>query len=370
MIGADVVSRYIEPSDRGTAALFADGAGAVLVSPANGSGGRIGDVVLHCDGRGAPAIRATDRERIIRMQGHDTFKAAVLRMAEATREAAELAGLGLDELDLFVYHQANARILRAVGEKLGLDESKVVNSIDRYGNTSSATLPIALADARERGMLEPGMNVLLAAFGAGFTWGAGVIEWEARTAARDGSALVTGGSRGIGAAIAQALAREGWPVGVNYRSDSDAAESVVKKITDAGGRAKALQGDIADPETAGALFKALESEFGPVLVLVNNAGMRADGLSPQIDDEDWAKVIDVNLSAAFRLTRRALGPMLRARYGRVVNIASIVGAARQPGAGELRRFEGRARGDDEDRGRRGGPPWGDRERGGSRPDRD
>ena len=144
-------------------------------------------------------------------------------------------------------------------------------------------------------------------------------------------ALVTGGSRGIGAAIVKTLAREGWPVGVNYRSDSAAAEAVVKEITDAGGRAKALKGDIADPDTADALFKALEEEFGPVLVLVNNAGVRADGLSPQIDDEDWAKVIDTNLSAAFRLTRRALRPMIRARYGRVVNIASIVGQRANPG---------------------------------------
>jgi 3-oxoacyl-[acyl-carrier protein] reductase len=147
----------------------------------------------------------------------------------------------------------------------------------------------------------------------------------------EGSALVTGGSRGIGAAIAKALAREGWPVGVNYRSDSDGAEAVVEEITSAGGRAKALQGDIADPETAEQLFKTLEDEFGPVLVLVNNAGVRADGLSPQIDDEDWAKVIDTNLSAAFRLTRRALRPMIRARYGRVVNIASIVGQRANPG---------------------------------------
>jgi 3-oxoacyl-[acyl-carrier protein] reductase len=147
----------------------------------------------------------------------------------------------------------------------------------------------------------------------------------------EGSALVTGGSRGIGAAIAKTLAREGWPVGVNYRSDSEAAEAVVEEITSAGGRAKALQGDIADPNTADALFKALEEEFGPVLVLVNNAGVRADGLSPQIDDEDWAKVIDTNLSAAFRLTRRALRPMMRARYGRVVNIASIVGQRANPG---------------------------------------
>ena len=147
----------------------------------------------------------------------------------------------------------------------------------------------------------------------------------------EGSALVTGGSRGIGAAIARSLAAEGWPVGVNYRSDGQAAEAVVAEITKAGGRATALQGDIADPDTADALFKALEEEFGPVLVLVNNAGVRADGLSPQIDDEDWAKVIDTNLSAAFRLTRRALRPMLKARYGRVVNIASIVGQRANPG---------------------------------------
>ena len=144
----------------------------------------------------------------------------------------------------------------------------------------------------------------------------------------DGSALVTGASRGIGAAIARALARDGWPVGVNYRSDTERANAVVEEIEAAGGRARALQGDVADRATADALFEALEEEFGPVLVLVNNAGVRADGLSPQIDDEDWERVIDTNLSAAFRLTRRALRPMIRNRYGRVVNIASIVGGVR------------------------------------------
>jgi 3-oxoacyl-[acyl-carrier-protein] synthase III len=179
LIGADYLSRYTDPADRGVAALFADGAGAVVVAPAEDGRARIGDIVLRCDGAGAQSIIAGDRERIIRMQGHDTFKAAVLRMSEVSLEAVGRAGLSLDEIDLFVYHQANGRILAAVGEKLGLDEDKVVNSIDRYGNTSSATLPIALADARERGLLEPGMNVLLAAFGAGFTWGAGVIEWAA-----------------------------------------------------------------------------------------------------------------------------------------------------------------------------------------------
>jgi 3-oxoacyl-[acyl-carrier protein] reductase len=144
----------------------------------------------------------------------------------------------------------------------------------------------------------------------------------------DGSALVTGASRGIGAAIARTLAREGWPVGVNYRSDEQAANAVVEEITSAGGRARALHGDISDPATADALFTALEEEFGPVLVLVNNAGVRADGLAPMIGDEDWDRVVDTNLSAAFRLTRRALRPMIRNRYGRVVNIASIVGGVR------------------------------------------
>ena len=117
-------------------------------------------------------------------------------------------------------------------------------------------------------------------------------------------------------------------MGVNFRSDEDAANAVVDEIVQAGGRAKALEGDVSDPATPDALFGALEEEFGPVLVLINNAGVRADGLAPMIDDEDWNSVIDTNLSAAFRLTRRALRPMIRSRYGRVVNIASIVGAVK------------------------------------------
>jgi 3-oxoacyl-[acyl-carrier-protein] synthase-3 len=176
-IGADVMSRFVDKRDRGTAALFADGAGATLVAPANGGGGSIGHIALHADGLGAPTIQASHDDQIIRMQGHDTFKAAVHRLSESTLEATEQAGLDLDDIGLFVYHQANARILTAVGDNLGVERERVIDCIDRYGNTSSATLPIAMADARERGMLEPGMNVVLAAFGAGFTWGAGVLQW-------------------------------------------------------------------------------------------------------------------------------------------------------------------------------------------------
>ncbi|HZU40131.1 MAG TPA: 3-oxoacyl-ACP reductase FabG [Solirubrobacteraceae bacterium] len=151
-------------------------------------------------------------------------------------------------------------------------------------------------------------------------------------AQRQGSVLVTGASRGIGAAIARALAREGWPVGVGYRSGAEAARAVVAEIEAEGGRALALPGDVADPTAPDELFGKLESAFdGPVLVLVNNAGISRDDLTPSLGDEEWQDVIDTNLSAAFRFTRRALRPMLRARAGRIINISSVVGLRANPG---------------------------------------
>jgi 3-oxoacyl-[acyl-carrier protein] reductase len=148
----------------------------------------------------------------------------------------------------------------------------------------------------------------------------------------DGCALVTGGSRGIGAAIAKALAADGWAVGVNYRSDERAALAVVAEIEDAGGRATALGGDVTDPQAPDALFGALESAYGcPVLVLVNNAGVTDDNITPALTDEAWQTVIDTDLTSAFRFTRRALRPMMRARTGRIVNIASVVGLRANPG---------------------------------------
>lgn len=140
----------------------------------------------------------------------------------------------------------------------------------------------------------------------------------------EATALVTGASKGIGAAIARALAADGWLVGVNYRSDADGARATVEAIERAGGRAAALEGDVANG-TPDALFERCEAELGPVLALVNNAGVRADGLAIQLDDEAWNRVIDTNLTAAFRLSRRAMRPMIRARFGRIVNVASVVG---------------------------------------------
>jgi 3-oxoacyl-[acyl-carrier protein] reductase len=148
----------------------------------------------------------------------------------------------------------------------------------------------------------------------------------------DGCALVTGASRGIGAAIARSLAEAGWPVGVNYSSDRSGAEAVVAEIAQAGGQAVPVQADITDPEAPGQLWAALEEAFGrPVLALVNNAGVNRDDLVPTLGDEEWQAVIDTNLSAAFRLTRQALRAMLRARYGRIVNVSSVVALRTNPG---------------------------------------
>lgn len=147
-----------------------------------------------------------------------------------------------------------------------------------------------------------------------------------------GCALVTGASRGIGAAIARGLAEDGWPVGVNYRADRKGAEGVVAEIERDGGRAVALKADVTDVSAADKLFEALESHFErPVLVLVNNAGINRDDLVPTLGDEEWSSVIETDLNAAFRLTRRALRPMLRARAGRIVNISSAVGLRANPG---------------------------------------
>jgi 3-oxoacyl-[acyl-carrier protein] reductase len=135
--------------------------------------------------------------------------------------------------------------------------------------------------------------------------------------------LMLQGPLGIGAATALALARDGWPVRVNYREDADGAHEIAERIGAEGGSATVARGDVADAGDVAELLAP--GDDGPVLVLVNNAGLRLDGLSPQLSDEQWQRVIDVNLTATFRATRAALPQMLRARFGRVVNVASIVG---------------------------------------------
>jgi 3-oxoacyl-[acyl-carrier-protein] synthase-3 len=174
IIGAETMSRHVDHDDKRTAPLFGDGAGAAVLSAGAGA---VGPVVLRSDGAQAQLITASRERGVIEMQGHETFIAAVARLSEATADAVAAAGAALDDVDLFVYHQANRRILAAIAQRLELDPSRIVDAIGDMGNTSAASVPLTLCQAADEGRLRPGDRVLVAAAGAGFTYGAALLEW-------------------------------------------------------------------------------------------------------------------------------------------------------------------------------------------------
>jgi 3-oxoacyl-[acyl-carrier-protein] synthase III len=191
VIGGEKLTSITDMQDRSTAILFGDGVGAAVVSRARGDGRGILSTFIKSDGRLAellyiPGGGALDpisdkvlqeRSHYMKMAGREVFKHAVLTMAEACDEAVRRAGVRPEEIDLLVPHQANIRIIDATARHAGIEPGKVVVTVDRYGNTSAASIPMALADAVASGRLKPGMTVLLVAFGAGFTWGSAVIRW-------------------------------------------------------------------------------------------------------------------------------------------------------------------------------------------------
>lgn len=186
--GADTLSRVTNYTDRGTAVLFGDGAGAVVLGPSDNVT-RVGPFVMGCEGerwdllhvpaggsqRPADAETVANHGHSIRMKGQDVYKHACDRMTQAARDVC--GDVPLDEIDLVVAHQANARIIRTVQERLGLRDDQVVKNIERYGNTSAASIPIALHETMSSGRLRDGMQVVLVAFGAGFSWAAGLVRW-------------------------------------------------------------------------------------------------------------------------------------------------------------------------------------------------
>ena len=190
-IGADVMSSILDYQDRATCVLFGDGAGAAVVSPANEDEPAIIDFAHEIDGSGGPALclpaggslRPASHETVdqrlhfIRQDGQAVFKFAVRKTTEICKRILEKNEIGVDQLDLFVSHQANKRIIMSAAERLGLDEKKVVVNIERYGNTTGATIPLALADSIADGRLNKGDLVLLASVGAGFTVGSVLLRW-------------------------------------------------------------------------------------------------------------------------------------------------------------------------------------------------
>jgi 3-oxoacyl-[acyl-carrier-protein] synthase-3 len=182
VVGAEALSRVTDPHDRGTAILFADGAAAVVVEAADIEHG-CSPFVLASDGEHGDLLYAERDERLLRMEGQEVYRHAVERMVEATREALRRAELTVDDLDLLIVHQANQRIIDAAARRLGVPEAKVFANVDTIANTSSASIPLALHHAEQRGRLKPGDTVALAAFGGGFVWGAGILEWKERVRA-------------------------------------------------------------------------------------------------------------------------------------------------------------------------------------------
>jgi 3-oxoacyl-[acyl-carrier-protein] synthase III len=192
VVGAEKLSTITDFQDRSTAILFGDGAGAAVVRRATGNDGRgILSTFLKSDGKLAPLLYrpgggaadpisekvVCERSHYMKMAGREVFKAAVLAMSEACDEALRRAGLSADQVDLLIPHQANVRIIEATAKHAGMPMDKVMVNVERYGNTSSASIPLALDQAITEGRVKPGSVILLVAFGAGFTWGSSVIRW-------------------------------------------------------------------------------------------------------------------------------------------------------------------------------------------------
>lgn len=190
VIGAELLSKYIDWQDRSTSVIFADGAGAVVLSRGEKPRGVIASSLhtdgsmtdfIHMPGGGTihPASTETVKKRMhyIKMRGNETFKTAVRSLESVSREVMQKAGLESKDIDMFIPHQANKRIIDAVGHRLQLDPKKVYINIDRIGNTSAASIPIALDEAVRAGSIKEGDNLLFAAFGAGLTWAAALCKW-------------------------------------------------------------------------------------------------------------------------------------------------------------------------------------------------
>jgi 3-oxoacyl-[acyl-carrier-protein] synthase-3 len=191
VVGADVMSSIIDYTDRATCVLFGDGAGAVVLEAGDGDGPGIVDFAHEIDGSGGPALcmpaggsrlpasleTVEKRLHYVKQDGQTVFKFAVRKTEEICRRLLGRNGLTPDDVDLFVSHQANRRIITSATERLGLPESKVVINIEKYGNTTAATIPLALDDCVKDGRLKPGDLVLLASVGAGFTVGSVLVRW-------------------------------------------------------------------------------------------------------------------------------------------------------------------------------------------------
>jgi 3-oxoacyl-[acyl-carrier-protein] synthase-3 len=222
LVGVEILSRFVDWTDRNTCVLFGDGAGAIVVQASDQPGGLLG-MDLYSDGAGYEAIivpgggsacpagpsTSAEGKHFIHMAGREVYKYATRQLTESSLKALRSAGMSVADVDQFLFHQANLRIIESVGATLGIDPTKNYLNIEKYGNTSAASVPMAMVEAIAAGRVKPGDRLLMAAFGAGYTAGAAVVEWTAdpeRAFLAPGEQTRLGKPRALAATFAEPMA--------------------------------------------------------------------------------------------------------------------------------------------------------------------
>ena len=341
--------------------IFGDGAAAVIVAPApEGTPSDIEFFQTYASGPWSEVNSIIwpnpEFDNNITVYGPEV-KALVTRyLKEMMGELAQLpnpnggGGSLIDAIDLVVPHQANKNMVLTLAEAAGIPGDRIFFNIERVGNTSSASILMAVHDAVREGRIDRPMRVFAPGFGAGAVGGYVVMRVDpaivscnsedrslemANVAGGNGNyqpsslagkvALVTGASRGIGRAIALELAHRGANVAVNFRADAKQAEIAADEIRELGGECLLVQGDVAKKGEAARIVKEVLDKWQRLDILVNNAGITRDRSMRKMTDDDWVAVINTNLNGTFYCTSAAVPAMINQRFGRIINISSVVG---------------------------------------------
>ena len=343
--------------------IFGDGAAAVIVGPADeGVPSDIEIVQTYASGPWSEVNSIIwpnpEFDNNITVYGPEVKSLAKRYLVQMMGELTSLpnpnggGGSLMDAIDIVVPHQANKNMVTDLSKAAGFSEDKLFFNIERVGNTSSASILLAIHDAVREGRIDRPMRVFAPGFGAGAVGGYTVMRVDPAIVsvnaqlgdtvmanlgsdASSGSngwgslkgkvALVTGASRGIGRAIAIELARRGASIALDYRSDSVHAESAAAEIRALGAECILIRGDISEKGEAQRVVKEVLDKWQRLDILVNNAGITRDKTMRKMTDDDWAQVINVNLNGTFYCTSAALPAMINQRFGRIINIASVVG---------------------------------------------
>jgi 3-oxoacyl-(acyl-carrier-protein) reductase len=342
--------------------IFGDGAAAVVIAPA--PAGSAPDVEVFQTFASGPWQEVNsiiwpnpEFDNSITVYGPEVKALAKRYLVKMISELKSLpnpnggAGTMMDAIDLVVPHQANKKMVVDLSKAAGIDPEKLYFNIERVGNTSAASILLAIHDAVQEGRIDRPLRVFAPGFGAGAVGGYVVMNVDPsvvscnsqekilmETAGSNGHngkngyrslkgkvALVTGASRGIGRAIAIELAHLGANVALDYRSDSAHAETAAVEIRALGVECITIQGDIAKKGDARRIVQEVLDKWHRLDVLVNNAGITRDRSMRKMTEEDWGEVINVNLNGTFYCTHAALPAMINQRFGRIINIASVVG---------------------------------------------